>query len=68
MACLAENQRMQQLAQKFDAELSFNFGSVVGEVKAAHPTPLSVAREMVADGHGFATAILEAQSRLFNVT
>jgi GNAT superfamily N-acetyltransferase len=68
MACLAENRRMQQLAQKFDAELSFNFGSVVGEVKAAHPTPLSVAREMVADGHGFATAILEAQSRLFNVT
>ncbi|ARQ02814.1 hypothetical protein CAK95_07490 [Pseudorhodoplanes sinuspersici] len=68
MACLAENRRMQQLARKFAAELSFSFGGVVGEVEAAHPTPLSVVREMVSDGHGFATAVLEAQSRLFKVT
>jgi GNAT superfamily N-acetyltransferase len=65
MACLADNRRMQQLARKFDAELSFDFGEVVGEVEAPHPTPLSVVRELVSDGHGFATAILDAQSRLF---
>ena len=35
MACLADNRRMQQLARKFDAELSFDFGSVVGEVRIA---------------------------------
>ena len=64
MACLADNRRMQQLALKFDAELSFDFGSVVGEVEAAHPTPMSVMRELVADGAGFATAMLEVQSRL----
>jgi GNAT superfamily N-acetyltransferase len=64
MACLAENRRMQQLARKFDAELTFDFGSVVGEVEAPQATPLSVMREMVADGHGFATAMLEVQSRL----
>jgi len=64
MACLAENRRMQQLARKFDAELTFDFGSVVGEVEAPHPTPLSVIREMMEDGHGFATAMLEVQSRL----
>jgi GNAT superfamily N-acetyltransferase len=64
MACLADNQRMQQLAAKFDAELTFDFGSVVGEVAAAGPTPLSVMREMVADNHGFATAMLEVQSRI----
>jgi GNAT superfamily N-acetyltransferase len=64
MACLAENRRMQQLARKFDAELTFDFGSVVGEVEAPHPTPLSVMREMVADSHGFATAMLDVQSRL----
>jgi GNAT superfamily N-acetyltransferase len=64
MACLAENRRMQQLARKFDAELTFDFGSVVGEVEAPHPTPLSVMREMVADGHGLATAMLDVQSRL----
>src|SRR5262249_34941246 len=30
MACLANNERMQQLARKFDAELSFDFDNVVG--------------------------------------
>ena len=64
MACLANNRRMQELARKFAAELSFDFGSVVGEVAAARPTPLSVLREFVADGHGFATAVLDVQSRL----
>ncbi len=64
MTCLANNKRMQQLACKFDAELTFDFGSVVGEVEAPYPTPLSVLREAFADGHGFATAVLDAQSRL----
>jgi GNAT superfamily N-acetyltransferase len=64
MACLADNRRMQELARKFDAELTFDFGSVVGEVAAARPTPLSVLREFMTDGHGFATAVLDVQSRL----
>ena len=64
MACLANNRRMQELARKFDAELSFDFGSVVGEVAAPRPTPLSVLRELVVDGHGFATAVLDVQSRM----
>ncbi len=64
MTCLAENRRMQQLARKFDAELSFDFGGVVGEVATPRPTPLSVMREIVADSHGFATAMLDVQSRL----
>ena len=64
MACLANNRRMQELARKFTAELSFDFGDVVGEVAAARPTPLSVLRELVADNCGFATAVLDVQSRL----
>jgi len=64
MACLADNQRMQQLASKFDAELSFDFGGVVGELSTPCPTPISVLREIVADSHGFATAMLDVQSRL----
>jgi len=66
MACLADNERMQQLARKFDAELRFDFGSTVGEVAAPHPTPMSVAREIVADSHGFATALLDVRSRLLH--
>jgi GNAT superfamily N-acetyltransferase len=64
MACLADNERMQQLASKFDAELQFDFGSVVGEVAAPHPSRISVAHEIDADTHGFATALLDVQARL----
>ena len=56
---------MQQLARKFDAELSFDFGSVIGEVDPPRSTPLSLMREAVADAHGIAAAMLEVQSRLF---
>jgi GNAT superfamily N-acetyltransferase len=64
MACLADNRRMQQLARKFDAELTFDFESVVGEVESSRPTPLSLMREMMSDGHGFATAMLDLQTRM----
>jgi GNAT superfamily N-acetyltransferase len=67
MACLADNSRMQQLARKFAAQLSFDFGNVVGEVASPHPTPLSLFREVVADGHGFASAMLDAQARLLKI-
>ncbi|HZP71450.1 MAG TPA: GNAT family N-acetyltransferase [Pseudolabrys sp.] len=66
MHCLADNRRMQQLARKFEADLKFDFGSVVGEVDPPRFTFLSLTRELVADAHGVATAILDAQSRLFN--
>jgi GNAT superfamily N-acetyltransferase len=64
MACLANNERMVDLARKFEAELTFDFGSVIGEVEAAHPTPMSMWRELVADTHGFATAMLDVQTRM----
>jgi GNAT superfamily N-acetyltransferase len=64
MVCLAENRRVQQLARKFDAELSFDFGSVVGEVESSRANPLSLMKEIMADGHGFATAMLDLQSRM----
>ncbi|MGB6535883.1 MAG: GNAT family N-acetyltransferase [Xanthobacteraceae bacterium] len=64
MACLAENQRMQQLARKFAAELSFDFGGVVGEVESSRPTPLSLLREWMTDGHSIATAMLDLHSRM----
>lgn len=65
MHCLADNRRMQQLARKFDAGLSFDFGSVVGEVDPPRSTPLSILREALADGHGIASAVFDVQSRLF---
>jgi GNAT superfamily N-acetyltransferase len=64
MACLADNKRMQQLARKYAAELSFDFAGVIGEVAAPRPTPLSLMREILADSHGFATAMFDVQSRM----
>jgi len=65
MDCLAENQRMQQLARKFEADLTFEFGGVTGEVDPPRSTPLSLMREAIADGYSVASAIFEVQSRLF---
>ena len=64
MQCLGDNRRMQQLARKFDADLKFDFSSVVGEVDASRLTPLSLLREWTEDGWGFVNAMLDAQSRL----
>jgi GNAT superfamily N-acetyltransferase len=64
MHCLADNRRMQQLARKFDAGLSFDFGSVVGEVDPPRYTPLSLLREALTDGHSFVSAVFDVQSRL----
>jgi hypothetical protein len=41
---------------------------VVGAFETARPTPLSVMREIVADSHGFANALLEVQRRKIKTT
>ena len=64
VCCLMENQRMQQLARKFEAELIFDFGTVIGTMENPYPTPLSIMQEMVADGHSFAAAYVDYQSRM----
>ena len=66
MNCLADNQRMQQLARKFEADLKFDFGSVIGEVDPPRYTPLSLMREAAADAQGVANAFFDVHSRLFN--
>jgi hypothetical protein len=67
MDCLAENRRMQQLARKFEAGLSFDFGSVIGEVDPPRSTPLSLMREAIEDAHGVAAQMLEAQAKMFGM-
>ena len=67
MHCLGDNRRMQQLARKFEAGLHFDFSSVVGEVDPPRYTALSIMREAMADAHGVANAMLDAQTRLLRV-
>jgi len=63
MHCLADNRRMQQLARKFEADLSFDFGSVVGEVDPPRFTALSLMREWMADSQSIGNAMLDMQAR-----
>ena len=63
MHCLAHNHRMQQLARKFEAGLSFDFGSVVGAVDPPRLTVLSLMREWMADTQSVGNAILDMQER-----
>ena len=63
VSCLMENRRMQHLARKFEAEITFDFGSVIGTMENPRPTPVSLMREMTADGHSFAAAYIDFQSR-----
>lgn len=65
MNCLAENRRMQAIAKKHEASLRFRADDVVGEVVNPRATPATVLREMIADGYGMATAILDLQLRIF---
>jgi RimJ/RimL family protein N-acetyltransferase len=64
VCCLVDNHRMQQLARKFEAEITFDFGTVIGTMENPHPTPLSVMQEMAVDGHSFAASCVDFQSRL----
>lgn len=68
MDCMADNRRMQQLARKFDAELSFDLGSVIGELETPQPTPLSLMQEMIVDGQGLTTALFDAQSQMLKAS
>lgn len=63
MQCLVENRPMQQLAKKFAAEFSFDFGSVVGEVKAQRSTALSLIREWTGDAYGALETVLDLQAQ-----
>ena len=62
--CLVDNVRMQAVAKKHEALLRIRSDGVVGEVVNPLPTPLSVMRELIADGHGMTSIVLDLQSRM----
>ena len=68
MNCLADNRRMQQLARKFDADLRFDFGSVIGAVTAPRPTRFPSCARCWRTVESVANVMLEAQSRIFKPT
>jgi RimJ/RimL family protein N-acetyltransferase len=66
--CVVDNRRMQAIARKHGAELRIRFDDTVGELVNPLPTPLSLARELMADGHSFVDSALDLQSHLLRST
>jgi RimJ/RimL family protein N-acetyltransferase len=59
MNCLAENHKMQRICRKYEAELVFDHGEVVGRVIPALPTYISLWEEAIDDSSGFVMAVLD---------
>lgn len=59
MICLPENGRMQHVARKYDARLTFQPGQIDGRLHPAHPDYLSIFHEFLDDTSGFLTFMLE---------
>ena len=61
MNCLSENRKMQRVAKKYEADLFFDHGEVVGQLTPSMPTPLSLWTEAIDNSNGFVMAVLEFQ-------
>lgn len=64
MSCLPENGRMQAIARKYEAELTFEPGEVVGQIVPQDPNYFSVLAEAIEDRVGYILAVLELPDRL----
>ena len=64
MSCLAENSRMQAIARKYEAELKFEYGEVVGEILPIEPNYFTILTEAVEDRVGYMMAVLDLSNRL----
>jgi len=64
MSCLAENGKMLAIARKYEADLRFAYGEVVGDIVPSGPNYLSLLAEAVDDRFGFMMAVLDLQSRV----
>jgi GNAT superfamily N-acetyltransferase len=64
MNCLAENHKMQRLCRKYEAELHFDHGEVVGRVLPALPTYISIWEEAVDNSNGFVMAVFDLPIRM----
>jgi GNAT superfamily N-acetyltransferase len=64
VCCLRENTRMQHIAQKYQAEITFEDGDVLGTLRTSHPSPFSLVRAAISESHGLAHTLLDRQSDL----
>ncbi len=63
MSCLAENNKMQAIARKHEADLRFEYGEVIGEIVPIESNYFSILQEAVEDRVGYMMAVLDLQAR-----
>jgi GNAT superfamily N-acetyltransferase len=63
MNCMAENRKMQRICRKYDAELQFDHGEVVGRVLPAAPTYISLWEEAIDDTSSLMLAAMDVRER-----
>jgi GNAT superfamily N-acetyltransferase len=64
VSCLAENGKMRAIARKYEAELRFEYGEVVGEIVPEGANYFSLLAEAVEDRVGYMMAVLDLQNRV----
>lgn len=64
MSCLAENQKMQAIARKHEAELRFEYGEVVGEIVPASANYFTLISEAVQDQMHILLAVFDIRTRM----
>lgn len=60
---LSQNQRMQAIAKKFDAVLTFDSDGVQGKIDAPRANALSYWKEALTDGQDIANSVMQLHSR-----
>ena len=63
VSCLAENGKMRAIARKYEAELRFEYGEVIGEIVPDGPNYFSILAEAVDDRFGYMMAVLDLHRR-----
>lgn len=66
--CLSENQVMQAIARKFNAELDFDHGEVLGDLIPPSRTPLTRLEEAIEDSSGLVFGMLDIQQRRISLS
>ena len=63
VSCLADNGKMRAIARKYEAELRFEYGEVIGEIVPDGPNYFSILAEAVDDRFGYMMAVLDLHRR-----
>jgi len=63
LTCLSENRRMQRIAQRHGAEISFAAGDVMADIRRPYADPESIAEENTGERDAFVVALLEWRQR-----